>query len=104
MALTVPVELNSPTARLASCGNWADTSRRTRAASISASPSCIFIPSHRRAPERGELVALLGQVGRGGPDHQAVHAAAGLLRHVVGGHVDRSPAGDFQRAGIAARV
>src|SRR5580693_4769983 len=25
--------------------------------------------------ERGELVALLGQVGRGGPDHQAVHPA-----------------------------
>src|SRR5579859_479397 len=54
--------------------------------------------------EGGELVALLGQGGTGVPHHQAVHALAGVAGHVLGGHVDRAPAGDLQRGRITARV
>jgi excisionase family DNA binding protein len=49
-----------------------------------------------------ELVALFGQVSRGGPDDQARRALGGVIVHVGLGHVDRSPARDLERVRVAA--
>jgi hypothetical protein len=43
MAFTVPVDRNGVTGNPASRGNCAATSRPTSSASMSASPSCIFM-------------------------------------------------------------
>src|SRR5437588_428253 len=53
--------------------------------------------------EGGDLVLLLGQVGRGGARDEPRRAARGVGGHVVGGHVDRSPAGVLQRGRVPAR-
>ena len=37
-------------------------------------------------------------------DDQAGHAVAGVSLDVFGGHIDRSPAGLFQRAGVPAHL
>jgi NitT/TauT family transport system ATP-binding protein len=54
--------------------------------------------------EGPELLRLFVSVGRGGRDHQAVHAAFGVRVNVGGGHVDRSPAGVLQQGRVPARV
>src|SRR5690349_3231436 len=54
MSWSVPYETTGSIARSAQCGNCPASRRRTRAASVSTSPTCIFCAATRSGVPRGE--------------------------------------------------
>src|SRR3954463_14099268 len=58
MAFTVPVDSTARIGSPVSCGNCSPTRRSTRSASMSTSPSCIFIAALRV----GSMTAMLNEI------------------------------------------
>src|SRR5215475_12560997 len=78
MAFTVPVDRTALTGRPASRGNWTATNRRTSAASMPTSPSCIFM----------QVDVLAGALARFEAWHDALPGC-----HRISGQADRAGTG-----------